>query len=102
METVRLVTFRGTKEQVKYQEGASKPFGVFNKGMELKKSCEVEVEDMSRIDLENKTPLKFTYFDSEYNVIPLKFDFDKGKWLLRAYNLEEFTCDNFTLEGIKF
>ena len=114
MEKVRIVTFRGTEDEVKNQEAHSRPFGILNPIKDRPKNypgntCEVEIEDATGIDLEGKPPFEFMYENwkgeiSKRKVIPLitkyttnQFHGDKPLWLLKAYDLDKCAIRYFDM-----
>lgn len=116
IEKVRIVTFRGTEEQVSKQEGLSRPFGILNSLDKIKdnpNSCEVKVEDASSIDLTDKKPFIFEYTNcknetSIRKVIPIQPRFEVNEfhgseplWLLKCYDLDKYEIRYFDMSKIK-
>ena len=97
VEKVRIVTFKGTKEQVEEQESKSRSFGSFS----YNDTCEIIVEDATSVDLSNKKPFTFKYVNWKgevgiRRVIPIQPKFEVNEfhgseplWLLKAYDLDK-------------
>lgn len=99
IKKVRIVTFRGTPEQISRQEGLSRPFGILNsldKIGDTPNFCEVKVEDASSVDLNGKKPLVFLYKGEEFRVIPFQARYEDD-WVLRCYDLNKGEVVDFKM-----